>query len=87
MAFFISNLEEVALLYTPGKLNVFSSRKPELRGTSLTEELDVLLSSQVVQSQGSEDSPKLTFVRVHTLSPIHSVSNKHCRGKANFQSR
>lgn len=50
MAFFISNLEEVALLYTPGKLNVFSSRKPELRETSLTEELDVLLSSQVVQS-------------------------------------
>ena len=50
MVFFISNLEEVALLYTPGKLNVFSSRKAELRGTSLTEELDALLSSQVIQS-------------------------------------
>lgn len=86
MVFFISNLEEVALLYTPGKLNVFSSRKPELRGTSLTEELDALLSSQVIQSEASEDSSKLTHVHVHTLTPTHSVSNKHCRAKANSQS-
>lgn len=47
---FYLKLRGSGLLYTPGKLNVFSSRKPELRGTSLTEELDALLSSQVIQS-------------------------------------